>query len=274
VKTKPETTEVAGAAAQAARSDRSASAGPREPVFGVTTESRSVGVEDGEKEQAQSRIVLVDLRERAKGAGEERGQAETRVSKDQSGNVSALKTADSGGSQNDAGTELFRSFDLSPGNARAAAQGGLRQPGTSFEGLRNALVQQLRENGNGEIVRQAQIVLRNNDSGQIRLTLKPEHLGSVRISLNLHDGHIGGRIIVENTTVKEVFDQNLGELSRAFQQQGLQTGSLEVSVANSGGEHGRQEDSRSGRWVVRHLEQAVPVVYETQEEHDLVNLVV
>ncbi len=257
-----------------ARADLTAAADSPERLLSDTPESRSVRAGKGEAETSEPRVVVVDLRDRAKGGGDERGGAEPRVSGDPSRNVGALKTADSGRSQSDTGTDLFRSFDPSPAGARATGQDGARQPAPSFEGLRNALVQQLRENGNTEIVRQAQFVLRNNDSGQIRLTLKPEHLGSVRISLNVHDGHIGGRIIVENTTVKEVFDQNLGELSRAFQQQGLQTGSLEVSVANSGGEHGRQEGSRSGRWVVRHLKQAVPLVYETQEEHDLVNLVV
>lgn len=97
---------------------------------------------------------------------------------------------------------------------------------------RSSLLKYLRETGNGEIVKQASIVLKNENSGEIRLMLKPERLGNIRITLNLQDNNIVGRIIVENINVKEAFEHNLESLYRAFRQEGFETAGLDVSVGN------------------------------------------
>lgn len=108
------------------------------------------------------------------------------------------------------------------------------------------LLQQLKTMGNREVVRQASIVLKNNNSAEIRLNLKPEKLGNVRIRLNLQDNNIVGKIIVENSSVREVFEQNLEALYRGFRQEGFENASLNVSV-NDGqaGKRQREEGSKS-----------------------------
>ena len=95
------------------------------------------------------------------------------------------------------------------------------------------VLQQLREKANPQIVQQAQLFLKNQEDGEIRLILKPEQLGEVRIRLHLQDRLIEGRITVENTTVKELFDQNMSELSQAFREQGFEMFQVEVSVGNN-----------------------------------------
>ncbi len=96
----------------------------------------------------------------------------------------------------------------------------------------SSLLKYLRETGNGEIVKQASIILKNENSGEIHLMLKPERLGNIRITLNLQDNNIGGRIIVENINVKEAFEHNLESLYRAFRHEGFETAGLDVSVGN------------------------------------------
>ena len=128
---------------------------------------------------------------------------------------------------------------------------------------------------NSDIVRSARLVVRGNESGEIRLNLKPENLGSVRISLQMQEGHIAGRIIVENASVREVFEQNLASLIRAFQESGMETGSLDVTVAHSGGDgNARPGGEHARRGAFHELERAVPTVQMLEDEHEFVNLVV
>ncbi|NIZ40036.1 flagellar hook-length control protein FliK [Entomospira entomophila] len=74
--------------------------------------------------------------------------------------------------------------------------------------------------GNAEIVKRAQFILRSEQTGEIRLMLRPEHLGAVRININIEDGRVLGRIIVANASVKEAFNDNLQDLRDSFLKSG------------------------------------------------------
>ncbi len=117
----------------------------------------------------------------------------------------------------------------------------------TVRGVRQALT----ESGNGEIVRRAQIILNGQDSGEIRLTLRPEHLGTVRIHLNMEDGRVLGRIMVADTMVKAAFDDNMSDLRDSFLKNGLQ-GELDVSVGDNrnGGASGDQRGWAKGSGFV------------------------
>jgi flagellar hook-length control protein FliK len=97
------------------------------------------------------------------------------------------------------------------------------------------LAERLRESWNGEIVKSAQIILKDGDSGQIRLRLRPESLGGVKIELNLSDNNISGRIVVESDEARSAFERSLGDLADAFRAGGFESASLEVSVGSGGG---------------------------------------
>ena len=137
---------------------------------------------------------------------------------------------------------------------RAGAAGDMRQAGAE-------IFNRLREEGNERIVRSARVVLRDRDNGEIRLILKPERLGEVRIRLSLKDNLIGGRILVENENVREAFERNLPELAAAFRDSGFDVGSLDVSVGggadrkNAGGENLPRFDGARG---TAELERGVP----------------
>lgn len=135
--------------------------------------------------------------------------------------------------------------------------------GRSVRETAAGLLRQMREDGNEKIVRSARIVLKDSREGEIRLILKPERLGEVRIRLHLQDNLIGGRILVENTNVREIFQQNMTELASAFRESGFELGNLDVSVGNkgTGGGEGENEFPRFAAGIkTAELERSVPSV--------------
>jgi flagellar hook-length control protein FliK len=100
-------------------------------------------------------------------------------------------------------------------------------------------LERLREMAGSELLRASNLVLRDG-GGEIRLLLKPESLGSVRIRMNLVDNKVEGRIIVDTSAVKQVIDQSIDALSRALTAGGFQTSSLEVSVGGQNADNGRR----------------------------------
>lgn len=152
--------------------------------------------------------------------------------------------------------------------------------GTIDQGMPRFVPQaQLARRLNGDlgrsIVRQANVMLKDADRGEIRLVIRPPELGRVRINLQMDNGHIAGRILVDNGSVREVFEQNLGALQRAFAEAGLELGDLEISA---GGEQHQGNDasdrpSASRRRVSDQFEESVEPLtrYEYGGRH--INLV-
>ena len=103
--------------------------------------------------------------------------------------------------------------------------------GASFS---DALARELRANANSDIVKHAALVLRDGNEGLIRLSLKPESLGSVKIRLELADNKIAGRIIVESDEALKAFEKEIASLEQAFLDGGFDGASLELSVSSDG----------------------------------------
>ena len=127
-----------------------------------------------------------------------------------------------------------------------------------------------------EFVRHTGIILKEGGSGEIRLLLRPESLGSVRIRLVLGETSLEGRIVVENSTVKDLVEASLDHLRQALRAGGFQSASLEVAVG-----HRQFGDSAETPVPVariegvgsRELEAAVPQLLELiTAEATLVNL--
>ncbi|GAB6089858.1 flagellar hook-length control protein FliK [Spirochaeta dissipatitropha] len=110
----------------------------------------------------------------------------------------------------------------------------------------------MQEHLNSDIVKQAKFVLKDGDAGEIRLRLRPADLGSVHIQLDLQDNVIAARIFVENSSVRQVFEQQMAELAEAFAEAGLDLGSVEVSVNNgeTSGEHQEPGQARDSARVL------------------------
>ena len=127
-----------------------------------------------------------------------------------------------------------------------------------------ALHRFLNGEGPGRMADQARFILKDNDRGEIHLTLYPETLGKVKIALNLNGQHLDGRIFVENQNVKDVFQQNLNGLLQAFKDSGWNDLSLQVSVGGgdgSSGDRSGSQDSANGyrRSIKSETLESIPV---------------
>jgi hypothetical protein len=137
-----------------------------------------------------------------------------------------------------------------------------------LQSFQTTLARELHENLNGDIVRHASVMLRNGGEGTIRLSLKPETLGSVKIRLEITENRITGRIIVESGEAFKAFEQELHALEQSFRDSGFDGANLEMAFASDGRE-GRQEregDSLfSGRRAALRYDSALSSA-ESQEE--------
>ncbi|HRS02790.1 MAG TPA: flagellar hook-length control protein FliK, partial [Treponema sp.] len=100
--------------------------------------------------------------------------------------------------------------------------------------FQDMLAQELRTSMNGDIVRHASMVLKDGGEGLIRLNLKPESLGNVRIKLEMADNRVTGHILVETEEALRAFEKEIHSLEQAFKDGGFQGASLEVSVSADG----------------------------------------
>ena len=145
----------------------------------------------------------------------------------------------------------------------------------------------LRDSLSGQIVKQSGIVLRNNDRGEIRLVLQPEHLGRVRLRILLEDNRLTGRIFVDSAFVKESFEQNMTSLYRAFKNSGFEASGFEVLLDGGKAEGGLADGSANGSSeglprgaaelaakTIKQLDDSVPILEESVRQSDLVNLMV
>jgi flagellar hook-length control protein FliK len=166
---------------------------------------------------------------------------------------------------------LLRSFSAERGTPAEAQQ-------TSEAHRASPSLRSFQERLIPEVLRHTGIILREGGSGEIRLILKPESLGSVRIRLALSESSLEGRIVVENSTVKDLMDASLEHLKQALREGGFQSASLEVAVG--GRQNGHQADgpvqvARIGGAGPRELEAAVPPLIELiSMESSVVNLFV
>ena len=81
----------------------------------------------------------------------------------------------------------------------------------------------------------------------MRLVLKPESLGAVRIHLSMADNRIEGQIVVDNKNVRQLFESVLPSLEDGLRQQGFGSASLEVSVGHRDATPQREPSPDPGR---------------------------
>ncbi|MFH2113999.1 MAG: flagellar hook-length control protein FliK, partial [Spirochaetota bacterium] len=242
--------------------------------------------ESREAGRRPSRYSVVDLRLKAsaqksrtvgqpegKPAGEPAGSAPTDM------NRNGLSGTDAAGRQigNDPTAGGFTEVSKGTGTV-----GSDKAPA----GFAENLAARLRDGGSMDIVRSAQIVLKDGDAGLIRLRLEPESLGGVKIELKMADKQISARIIVESDLAGEAFRSSLDSLRDAFASSGFETTSIEVEVrdgrAGSGGpgrdntgndEDGDDKDPYMARKAGK-LGAAVPEADATSGRYGVIDLVV
>jgi flagellar hook-length control protein FliK len=220
----------ARAAAASPGSRKSALSGAR----GEAAEDGASGGADGGdtkagRKGAEARVSVLDLRRSS--AGRNRAVEASRTE--------AGEGAPPSREENPVRKEIVRELGLVTAQAgsgeRTAQADKAAVPARTSGDFSSMLAERLREAWNGEIVQAAHIVLKDGGAGTIRLKLRPESLGDVKIELNLSDKSISGKIVVESDEAKSAFERNMAELADAFRQGGFESASLEVSVGSGSG---------------------------------------
>ncbi len=80
-----------------------------------------------------------------------------------------------------------------------------------------------------EIVRQFTLLVREG-GGEAKLLLQPEHLGSLKLRIQLDRGEVATSIIVDNQAVKDLIMSRLNILEESLLEHGFDLGSFEVGV--------------------------------------------
>jgi flagellar hook-length control protein FliK len=117
--------------------------------------------------------------------------------------------------------------------------------------LENMLARELHQNFNGDIVRHASIALKDGGVGTIKINLHPEHLGNVKIRLEMTENKITGQIFVESQEALNAFRKEIAALEQAFRDSGFADASLDLSLASDGADKGNQELEESS--IMRQL---------------------
>ena len=98
-----------------------------------------------------------------------------------------------------------------------------------------------------QIVQRAAVHVKN-DQGEMRIDLKPEFLGHVRLQIVTENQQVTVRILTELPMVRDMIESNIQQLKSDLQQQGLRVERVEVAVADDPREHpGRQAWTGAGR---------------------------
>jgi hypothetical protein len=139
------------------------------------------------------------------------------------------------------------------------------EDGKSFASM---LSQELKNNA-ADFVKTGQIILKDNNAGLIRLTLHPENLGNVKISLDLSgDNRISGKIEVNSKEAYEAFSESMGGLSDAFVQGGFESAGFDLSW--SGGGSGSEREDPSAKIASPFYASSVPDVMSASVSSDTV----
>jgi hypothetical protein len=139
----------------------------------------------------------------------------------------------------------------------AVKDGGGASAGKAGLSLENFLARELHQNLNGDIVRQAQVLLRDGGEGTIRLMLKPESLGNVKIRLEMSENKVTGRIIVESPEALRAFEKELGNLEQIFRDSGYDGANLSLDMALASGQGGGAGGGGGGGLHERQLQQKI-----------------
>lgn len=113
--------------------------------------------------------------------------------------------------------------------------------GSDFHAM---LTNQIRENAS-EFVKAGSIVLRDGNMGEINLTLNPEKLGNVKISLQLSDKLITGQITAFTREAYNAFRESADNLRQAFVQSGFEMNGFDISWSGQDAQSGFAESQNN-----------------------------
>jgi len=198
-------------------------------------ETKTEGVEEAalrkEPEKAgQSKLDEARGRRRDKVTIDVRDQrTDSNVSNNTQTRVNVVETVSSRHAQGDAPVrEITLELRVPEGQTPQAQTTWEVKSGNALE---NMLARELHQNFNGDIVRHASMALRDGGEATIRVALKPDSLGNVKIHLELTENKITGRIFVDSEEALNAFRKEIASLEQAFRDSGFTNADLNLSLA-------------------------------------------
>jgi flagellar hook-length control protein FliK len=84
-----------------------------------------------------------------------------------------------------------------------------------------------------EVVKEIAKFIEKQDKTSLVIKVDPEHLGKVKIALEITDKIVKTNIEVENAAAKQMLEANIKELNVNLNQSGTQFGGVNITLANS-----------------------------------------
>ncbi|UTC62287.1 flagellar hook-length control protein FliK [Treponema sp. OMZ 787] len=123
-------------------------------------------------------------------------------------------------------------------------QGGSETQKTS-QTFSAMLSQEIRDAA-ADFVQAGKIVLRDNNAGEIRLHLRPENLGAVKINLELSEGkRVTGTVTVASKEAYDAFEKNLDNLAKEFKENGFEFAEFNLDWSGASSQEGFAESFES-----------------------------
>jgi len=124
----------------------------------------------------------------------------------------------------------------------------------------------------GQLTETMKVEIKGNTS-EMKLQLKPEHLGDVSLKIVTQNGVVTAQFVAESQRIKEIIEAGFSQLRDALQQQGIQLSQLSVTVGDGQNEQ-QSLYQRERNMSARRIESIVsgitvdeaPVIDENGEE--------
>jgi len=125
--------------------------------------------------------------------------------------------------------------------------------------MENMLARELHQNFNGDIVRHASMALKDGGESIVRLALRPESLGDVKIHLKMTDNKITGYILVESEEALNAFKKEIASLEELFKESGFADANLDLTLSDNGKNPWQQkEDFFASGFAAVSYEETIP----------------
>ena len=91
---------------------------------------------------------------------------------------------------------------------------------------------------------------------ELRMTLRPEHLGDVTLRIAVQNGIVTAMFVAESQRIKEIIEQNFNLLRDALEEQGIEVADLFVSVDSGNPEEQANQFLKAQQEALRRLQRA------------------
>ncbi len=105
-----------------------------------------------------------------------------------------------------------------------------------------------------EILKEITNFVHKRDKSTITFKLNPEHLGKIKVMLDIVDKIVNARIEVQNEAVKQMIESNLASLQNQILQSGVQLNSLNISLSNNNRKQTKSDSSKRKNRYAEKLE--------------------